>query len=102
MSYLCRCLGECIFGEIPDGEVGDLVDAMDDASQGKYPVWQPRPGESWFTYVRYNRTFKKIEMQDTLRQHPDLARLDAVEGSPHLIDIGKAYAEANVKIEHLV
>jgi patatin-like phospholipase/acyl hydrolase len=101
-DYLCRCLGECIFGEILDGEVGYLVDALDDAGQGKFPVWQPRPAEGWFSYVRYNRTFKKKEMQDILLEHPGLARLDAVDGIPHLSAIGKAYAEANVKLEHLV
>ena len=106
-DYLCRCLGECIYGDVLDGEVGYLVDAMDAASKNsegkpKYPVWRPRPSESWFSYVRYNRTFKKTEMLDILRQHPDLARLDAVDGIPHLTAIGKAYAEANVKIEHLV
>jgi patatin-like phospholipase/acyl hydrolase len=106
-DYLCRCLGECDFGEILDGEVGYLVDALDAAnldSEGKpkIPVWQPRPSVSWFKYVRYNRSFKKKEMQDILREHRDLARLDAVNGIPHLIEIGKAYAEANVKIEHLV
>ena len=106
-DYLCRCLGECIFGEVLDGEVGYLVDALDAANKDKtgklkIPVWRPRPAESWFSYVRYNRTFKKKEMQDILREHPDLARLDAVDGIQHLIDIGKAYAEATVKIEHLV
>jgi patatin-like phospholipase/acyl hydrolase len=106
-DYLCRTLGECIFGEILDGEVGYLADAMDAASldssgRPKFPVWQPRPAESWFTYVRYNRTFKKKEMQDILLLHPDLARLDAVNGISHLMEVGQAYAEANVKLEHLV
>ena len=30
-DYLCRCLGECIFGEVLDGEVGYLVHALDAA-----------------------------------------------------------------------
>ena len=106
-DYLCRCLGECIFGEILDGEVGFLVDAADAErkdSEGKcsFPVWRPRPAESWFSYVRYNRTFKKAEMLEILNKYPNLARLDAVKGIPHLIEVGQKYAEEHVKLEHLV
>jgi predicted acylesterase/phospholipase RssA len=101
-DYLCRCLGECMFGELLDVEAGFLVDALDAASDGKYPVWQPRPGERWFSYVRYNRSFKKKEMQELLTKYPNLGRLEAVSTIPHLRRIGKEYAEANVKLEHLV
>jgi hypothetical protein len=93
-DYLCRCLGECLFGESLDSEVGDL--RVDN------PLSAPPPGRSWFSYVRYNRTFKKDEMQQVLREHPDLARIDAVNAISRLMDIGKAYAKDNVKIEHLV
>jgi patatin-like phospholipase/acyl hydrolase len=106
-DYLCRCLGECLFGEALDGEVGYLVDALDAASKDefgkpKFPVWRPRPAESWFSYVRYNRTFKKAEMLEILSKYPNLARLDAVKGIPHLIEVGQKYAEDHVKLEHLV
>ena len=105
-DYLCRCLGECLFGEILDGEVGYLSEAMDAASKDRtgnraYPAWRPRP-ESWFSYVRYNRTFKKKEMQEILLKYVDLGRIDAVGAIPHLRAIGKAYAEENVKLEHLI
>jgi len=106
-DYLCRCLGECIFGEILDGEVGYLVDALDAANKDstgkiKIPVWRPRPTESWFSYVRYNRTYRKKEMEQILEINPDLKRIDAIGAIPRLMDIGKAYAEANVKLEHLI
>jgi patatin-like phospholipase/acyl hydrolase len=106
-DYLCRSLGECLYGEMLDGEVGFLVDALDAErkdSEGNctYPVWQPRPAESWFSYVRYNRTFKKAEMLEILDKYPNLARLDAVDGIPHLIAVGQKYAEEHVKLEHLV
>lgn len=101
-DYLCRSLGECIFGELLDVEAGYLVDDLDAASNGKYPLWRPRPAESWFSYVRYNRSFKKKEMHEILSEYRDLARIDAVGAIPHLRRIGKEYAEANVKIEHLV
>jgi hypothetical protein len=93
-DYLCRCLGECIFGEEPGGEFGDLLVSN--------PESAPPPGRSWFSYVRYNRSYKKKEMQNTLREHPDLARLDAAAVIHYLIAVGRQYAEANVKLEHLV
>jgi patatin-like phospholipase/acyl hydrolase len=106
-DYLCRCLGECIFGEVLDGEVGYLVDALDAANKDekgklKIPVWRPRPAESWFKYVRYNRSFKKAEMQQILREHRDLASISAVGSIPRLIEVGQQYAAENVKLEHLV
>jgi predicted acylesterase/phospholipase RssA len=101
-DYLCRSLGECIFGELLDAEVGYLADTLDAASNGRFPVWRPRPAESWFSYVRYNRSFKRNEMREILGENPDLARIDAVSAIPHLSNIGRLYAEENVKIEHLI
>jgi uncharacterized protein len=93
-DYLCRCLGECIFGEPLDSEVGDL--------NVENPFSAPPPGRSWFSYVRYNHRYKKREMEDILRKHPRLARIDAVDAIPILCDIGREYADRNVKIEHLI
>lgn len=106
-DYLCRCLGECLFGEILDSEVGYLTDELDAAvrnSSGEceYPVWQPRPAKSWFSYVRYNRTYKKNELQKILREHPDLAKIDAIDAIPRLREIGQQYALDNVKLCHLI
>jgi hypothetical protein len=98
-DYLCRCLGDCIFaeklvGENLDTEVGNLLAGNS--------VSAPPPGRSWFGYVRYNRTFRKQEMLKILENDPTLKRIDAIAAIPRLSDIGKAYAEENVKIEHLV
>jgi hypothetical protein len=41
-DYVCHCLGECIYREEIDSEIGDLVG-------------MPLPGPKWFSYVRYNR-----------------------------------------------
>jgi len=106
-DYLCRCLGECLFGEVLDAEAGYLADALDAADKDesgkcKYPVWRPRPAQSWFGYVRYNYTFKKEKMWNLLREHPRIARLDAVDEIDTLRQIGKEYAQDNVKLEHLV
>jgi predicted acylesterase/phospholipase RssA len=103
-DFLCRCLGDCIFaekldpktqsGEKLDAEVGDLLCGN--------PAGAPPAGRSWFSYVRYNRTFRKKEMLKILENDPRLKRIDAIDAIPRLSEIGKEYAEANVKIEHLV
>ncbi len=98
-DYLCRCLGECIFAEKLEGqpldiEVGNLL-------AGSLESTLPA-GRSWFSYVRYNRTFRKKEMLRILEDNPRLKEIDAVDAIPHLSAIGKAYAEENVKIEHLI
>jgi predicted acylesterase/phospholipase RssA len=98
-DYLCRCLGECIFaenleGEKLDVEVGNLL-------AGSLLSTLPS-GRSWFSYVRYNRTFRKKEMMKILEDNPGLKEIDAIHAIPRLSDIGQDYAEKNVKIEHLV
>jgi predicted acylesterase/phospholipase RssA len=98
-DYLCRCLGECIFaenleGEKLDVEVGNLL-------AGSLLSTLPS-GRSWFSYVRYNRTFRKKEMMKILEDDPDLKEIDAIHAIPRLSDLGQDYAEKNVKIEHLV
>ncbi len=98
-DYLCRCLGECIFAEKLEGqpldiEVGNLL-------AGSLESTLPS-ARSWFSYVRYNRTFRKKEMLKILEDNPRLKDIDAVDAIPHLSAIGTAYAEENVKIEHLV
>jgi len=87
-DYLCRCLGECIFGEPVDGEVGNLVGV-------------PLPGERWFSYVRYNRSYGAREVDKLLTDHPELARLDAVHAIPLLRNVGQQYAD-NVRLSHLI
>jgi uncharacterized protein len=103
-DYLCRCLGDCIFaekldpqtmsGEKLDTEVGDLLCCN--------PAGAPPAGRSWFSYVRYNRTFRKKEMLKILEDDPRLKRIDAVDAIPRLSELGKQYAEENVKLEHLI
>jgi hypothetical protein len=88
-DFLCRCLGECIYGEPLDSEIGDLVGV-------------PLPGDRWFGYVRYNRSFKEKELHDLLIKNPKLAQLDAVQSIPLLRTLGQSYARENVKLEHFV
>ncbi len=93
-DYLCRFLGECIYGEEMDSEVGDLNTLNLQSA--------PATGRGWFSYVRYNRNYKKSEMEEVLRQYPRLARIDAVDAIPILRTIGRAYAEEHVKLSHLI
>jgi hypothetical protein len=88
-DYLCRCLGECIFGDKLDSEVGDLVGAR-------------LPGSRWFSYVRYNQSYKTETVEELLQTDPRLSQLDAVHAMPFLREIGQAYATENVKLEHLI
>lgn len=88
-DYLCRCLGECIFGEEIDSEIGDLVG-------------MPLPGQKWFSYVRYNRSYLGKEAEKLLSEGSVLAKLDAVQAIPILREVGRAYAKEHVKLEHLL
>jgi hypothetical protein len=88
-DFLCRCLGECIFGEPIDDEVGDLMATS-------------LSGPKWFSYVRYNRSYLGIEAEKLLDTGSKLATLDAVEAIPLLQEVGRAYAEEHIKIEHLM
>jgi uncharacterized protein len=87
-DFLCRCLGECIYGEPLDSEIGDLVGV-------------PLPGDRWFSYVRYNKSFKAEELEELLRTDRRLAQLDAVQSIPMLRTLGQSYAQKNIKLEHL-
>jgi hypothetical protein len=88
-DYLCRCLGECLYGEPLDSEIGDLVGV-------------PLPGARWFSYVRYNQSYKTERMDELLRTNPKLAKLDAIRAVPMLREIGQAYAREHVKLAHLI
>ena len=88
-DYLCRCLGKCLFGEKLDREAGFLMDMA-------------LPGREWFSYARYNQSYKAEEMERILREDRHLAQLDAVGAIPRLRKIGEDYAKDHVKIEHLI
>ena len=88
-DFLCRCLGKCLFGEELDREAGSLMDLG-------------LRGREWFSYVRYNQSYKAEQMEKILKQDRHLSQIDAVEAIPRLRAIGADYARANVKIEHLI
>jgi uncharacterized protein len=88
-DYLCRVLGKCLFGEALDAEIGNLVDAE-------------MPGQCLFSYVRYNKSYKREEVAEFLRSRQHLTQIDAVSAIPILRGIGQTYAKQNVKLEHLM
>jgi len=88
-DFVCRCIGQCMHGEKLDSEIGDLIDAS-------------LPGPKSFSYVRYNKSYLGKEAEAIALFDPQLAKLDAVHMIPQLREIGQAYAEENVKIEHLI
>jgi patatin-like phospholipase/acyl hydrolase len=88
-DFMCRCLGKCLFGEPLDSEIGDLVGGAS-------------PAAPWFSYVRYNRSYKAEALRELNRHDPHVSQLDAVKAIPRLQELGMAYAAEHVKIEHLV
>jgi uncharacterized protein len=88
-DFLCRCVGECLHGEELDLEVQDLIGV-------------PLPDARWFSYVRYNKSFKGKEMEELLKKDSRLGQLDAVHAIPSLREIGRDYAQEHVRIEHLI
>jgi hypothetical protein len=85
---LCRILGDCLYGERIDRELGDLA----------APTLL-RAGEQKFSYVRYDQLLDTIER--TPRQPRLDLRLDRVESMPALQQLGREYATAHVAREHL-
>ncbi|MEM8738710.1 MAG: patatin-like phospholipase family protein [Planctomycetota bacterium] len=88
-DMLCRVMGDCLYGQPLDAEVGDLRNA------GYYP-----PDQQKFTYVRYDT---RLDVNDDSTLLPPLvkARLDDLNLIPQLQQLGQAYAESNVKPAHL-
>jgi len=60
------------------------------------------PGRSWFSYVRYDKSYGAKQLRELLQKHPNMAKLDAILGIPTLQEIGHAYAEECVKLEHFI
>ena len=87
-DMMCRVLGDCIFGEKIDTEVGDLAG-------GCLPS-----GEQKFTYVRYNQALDALPA-DWAGAEPMKVDLDDLGLIPELQRIGRRYAQTHVRAEHL-
>lgn len=87
-DVLCRILGDCLFGEPIDRELGDLRAAS-----------LLSAAEQKFTYVRYDQLLEGVELAPG--QAPLDLRLDRVENMPAFQRLGCEYAASHVKREHL-
>ena len=89
-DFLCRTFGDCLFGDLLDREVGDMI--------GK-----KGPGPKLFTYVRYNAELTrdgldKLGLNDI--QPKNVQKLDSVAYIDDLRRIGRAVAEKKVSEGH--
>ena len=89
-DLVCRILGDCVFGEPIDREVGDLT----------MPSLLPA-AEQKFSYVRYNKLFNSDPGSSLLAKIPIDMQLDHVRNMPMFQQVGREYARDNIKIEHL-
>ncbi len=90
-DFLCRVLGDCIFGAPIDGEIGCLIGEGVLTSE-----------EKKFTYARYDHRFSAEEVSDAKKRYGGGFGLDNLRIIPYLMEAGRRYAEENVKIEHLL
>lgn len=86
---ICRILGDCVFGEPIDSEIGDLSEPS-----------LLSQSEQKFTYVRYDMQLDKCNEMLTF---PERLRtsIDDLSLMPILQRIGRDYAESSVKLAHL-
>jgi hypothetical protein len=78
-----------IVGERRFAEIGDLIGLS-------------LPGKNRFSYVPYNKSYETEMLRQLLLKHPHLAQLDAIQAIPALEELGRAYADECVKLEHLI
>ena len=92
-DFLCRVLGKCDHGEDIDKEMQNLIAEADGLGSME---------SRKFRYVRYEHSFLPEEekmMKATRRTNP--LALDNLCLIPVLEEIGREYAEASVRAEHL-
>jgi patatin-like phospholipase/acyl hydrolase len=89
-DMVCRTMGKCLFGAPIDIEAGDMIQDSD-----RLP--------KMFSYVRYNQSYKARDiLKLEARYGKRITQLDSVESMDALMDLGQEYAEANVRLEHLI
>ncbi len=89
-DMLCRLLGVPLYGAAIDSEMGDLAGAT---LLGR--------AERKFSYVRYNREVTRDEAEQLRLRTRQAFTLDNVGVMPFLKEVGRQYAEAAVRREHL-
>lgn len=89
-DMLCRVLGDCLYGDKVDSEVGDLTGAGLLSTK-----------EKKFSYVRYNRQFGPDEIAAIERRTKRKFSLDNTDLIETLMELGAEYAQSHVHQDHL-
>ena len=84
-DLLCRQHGECRYGSPLDSELGDMIRE------------NPRAA---FLYARYDRNIDEADVAAALRVSSKGFSLDNLELMDFLVEMGAAYAEESVSLEH--
>ncbi len=92
-DLICRAFGHCLFGEPLDSEIGTLM--ADEISAEVNATHPPR-----FVYCRYNRNLSADEISEA-SGIPNFFSVDNLRAIEYLQKLGKAFAEQNVRVEHL-
>jgi predicted acylesterase/phospholipase RssA len=98
-DMVCRIVGECRFGEPIDREFGNMIQLP-----GTPPDQSNWSGAKQFAYVRYDPITSREGLDSLGLQtipEQDLAAMDDVEKIPVLQQVGSAYAERHLSLEHL-
>jgi predicted acylesterase/phospholipase RssA len=98
-DMVCRIVGECRFGGPIDREFGSMIQPS-----GTSPDQSNWSGAKQFAYVRYDPLTSREGLNDLgLHEIPeqDLAAMDDVKKIPELMQVGSAYAERHLSLEHL-
>jgi len=98
-DMVCRTVGECRFGAPVDREFGSMIQ-----SPGTPPDQSNWSGAKQFAYVRYDPLTSRVGLDSLgLTQIPeqDLAAMDDVGKIPELRQVGSAYAEHHLSLDHL-
>ncbi len=84
-DLLCRQHGECRYGDPLDSELGDLIRGNPHAA---------------FLYARYDRNIDDEDLQAAMKVSRRGFTLDNIELMDFLGEMGAAYAERTVRLEH--
>jgi uncharacterized protein len=88
-DFICRVLGDCVHG----GRIDSEVESLDTPTLFS-------PAEQKFTYVRYDEAFDMQHREGQVLANAD-AELDDVTLIPILQQMGRGYASAHVRLEHM-
>jgi hypothetical protein len=98
----CRTVGRCVYGDVIDSEVGDMIPRTGhpDPLKGEEIPLDADYGRQ-FLYARYNPRIDAVGFKDLGLEGLDPANIEQLDDVEHLDDllkVGHAYAEKYVKM----